>query len=724
MATKNTHITSVEANKQQDTKKPTTPYLNYYYGNLTHFLNKETIIVSDLEGVAPTSQINPIMKGDKQVLYLGDLCDYTYNLVNVDGKDKILRDPEIPEIPEIPVIPVKQENLCMLRLMKHFVDHQNSETGATRWILGNRELNKIKLKHLLRMNDNSTYWKNKATDKNSNALNVLQLAKNLVDQNNTLIEKRNSFQKTTLEYEESILWAVDGNDFKDFSPYWNNSNTAYKPRWLDSDIETKTLKQRFDIIFGLDPSVGTMSAQNTLYELPREYGIDDDMITDIEADELRSALVFIIYMRLLDDSLYKDKNAGEYDGYLYQYLVYGSCVNYAYKSTTTGNDLYLFSHAGMKLNFFIDDNTILDYLSNITDTQWKTEIIGQTKQSGGNLYDNDVKKIEKFNTQVINLIKIILDYDYIGYEFSKYAKDHKLKHASILHQIPELHKGYTNAKNLEHRGKAFTNLSENASILYLYIQMLGAVAVPAYSNTNLNDLILKEANFGFKENFMGLSPVSITPADTLTNEDLSSLNANGNVINVFGHTTFGFGYTFNKVGKKSFLITTDFSNGFMKTSLLDGKQYNYNYLLLLFKFNSDKIFYLDGNIYYDTNNFKEYTEGEIKGNVYKNNAVYNMSNLFVYNYEFNLDDFPNPSDKYERYNGEICKDEYRFNFNSKCNNGIKLYTKTNGVSKLLYLDPASSTPSSGGSRKSRKVRKVVKRSRVRRSRQSHRIRNL
>ena len=125
-------------------------------GDLTHFLSKETIIVSDLEGVAPTPQINPIMEGDKQVLYLGDLCDYTYNS---EIKDTI-----------------KKENLCMLRLMKHFVDHQNSKTGATRWILGNRDLNKIKLKHLLRMNNNSTYWKNKAhtnTDKNSNAFNVL-----------------------------------------------------------------------------------------------------------------------------------------------------------------------------------------------------------------------------------------------------------------------------------------------------------------------------------------------------------------------------------------------------------------------------------------------------------------------------------------------------------------------------------------------------------------------
>ena len=47
--------------------------------DLSEFLKKDTIIVSDLEGTAPTKLLDEIMESGKQVLYLGDLCDYTYN---------------------------------------------------------------------------------------------------------------------------------------------------------------------------------------------------------------------------------------------------------------------------------------------------------------------------------------------------------------------------------------------------------------------------------------------------------------------------------------------------------------------------------------------------------------------------------------------------------------------------------------------------------------------
>ena len=115
--------------------------------DLSEFLKKDTIIVSDLEGTAPTKLLDEIMKRSKQVLYLGDLCDYTYFETNISKN-------------------LKTENLCMLRLMKHFVDKQDSKHGTTRWILGNRDLNKIKLRHLLRFKDNFIYWKDENDNKN------------------------------------------------------------------------------------------------------------------------------------------------------------------------------------------------------------------------------------------------------------------------------------------------------------------------------------------------------------------------------------------------------------------------------------------------------------------------------------------------------------------------------------------------------------------------------
>ena len=698
-------------------KNTNTSKTSTYY-DLSIFLLKETIIVSDLEGVAPTKQIDSIMKSGKQVLYLGDLCDYTY-------PDE-LKDT------------VKPENLCMLRLMKHFVAKQDSEHGATRWILGNRDLNKIKLRHLLRLSDNSTYWKHRLNkpNKEKHCEQILNLAVELVNnniQNNiqTPIDKtneefvegensipnetRNNFMSLNSylnnadkEKANKAYWAVNGNDFKAFAPYWNTSIKSYKDKWNNKykTIRTYTLKQRFDIIFGADPAIGTMSAQNTLYELPREYGITDEMIDEIKKqknvsdDELRSALVFIIYMRLLDKSLYKAGNGGEFDGYLYQYLSNGSCVNYAKHN----NDLYLFSHAGMKLNFFMNSNTSLEYLSKITKDQWSKDII----QSGG-VHDYSYKsKIVHFNSQVINLIKYILEFDYK------------------------------------------TNVD-----IYTHIQVLGAIAVPAYKNKKLNELLNPVGVLA------GLSPVSLLISDNQDKADLSWLNPSGNVINVFGHITYGLGYTFNKVADKSFVITTDFSNYFMKSKSL--KMYNDNKLLLSLNFNSDsqdKIFYLYGNIYYDADKFKNFEKykslsgkekkNAINGNMYLNYSDYLMDNYsFLYRYRFDLSDFPTPTNKYERYSGKIClilgsesstnsqykftnktselgsnsntefgfNKEFEFNNNNQCEPYVKLYSESDfhgGISNiLLYLESDVNTIPSGGFRKTRKTRKTRKHRKVR-----------
>ena len=669
--------------------------------DLSEFLKKDTIIVSDLEGTAPTKLLDEIMESGKQVLYLGDLCDYTYNTTF---------DPNIEKT-------IKTENLCMLRLMKHFVDKQDSEHGATRWILGNRDLNKIKLRHLLRFSDNKPYWKKqeelyvqisqiKHTKTTKKTHKKLKKPSHLDEILNLAIEliKYNS--------KNSSDWALNGNDFKRFAPFWNKyttdenghlkENPNYKNKWDSNDLQTDTLYQRFLLIFGEDPKEGTMSAANTLSRLPEEYGftLKELMKTSLQIkenniiqntinyimNELRSALVFIIYMRMLDGTL---QRSGNYDGYLYQYLLNGLCANYAYKNY----DLYLFSHAGLTMDFFKSENSekpeAFELLENINPTQ----------QGGSNKLD----KIKLFNNSVYDKVKQILEHDYSS------------------------------------------NLDESL------IQIILAISSPAYQNT---DEVLKQLKY--------LSPVSVLPIDSPVNEDLSELNLNGNVINIFGHTTKGFGYTFSNVYKtviassistqhhkmeqntlfqmpsknaevivnshsvpynsstvfvnsfkvpqnspavatpehvvplntnvyskdptNTYVITTDFSNGIMKSDILESSQYNKNNLLLTINFSHVNPLYLTGSLIFSKKLTTSTKSTDIKGTSF----LSNMSDVsevkqISYNSKFGLEYLK----YYEEYlfNGKATLTCRVFNSGSRIYENVHIYSNVKTpANKILYLE--------------------------------------
>lgn len=693
--------------------------------DLSEFLKNDTIIVSDLEGTAPTKLLNEIMESDKQVLYLGDLCDYTYYEPNISKN-------------------LKAENLCMLRLMKHFVDKQNSEHGATRWILGNRDLNKIKLRHLLRFSNNSTYWKEtdnnepkyipynpnnpyipynpiiqKHTDNLHSTLTlnldtVLQLAIKLID-NNT--KDKN---KSTKQY--IPLWAVNNDDFKMYSPFWNSGNDVYLEKWIKNKLTTDTLYKRFLLIFGRDPNEGTMSAGNTLNKLPEEYGFSMDKLNEtaksknVDLNELLSALVFIIYMRLLDKDLYHkyetDDTCNKYDGCLYYYLVNGACANYAYSN----NDLYLFSHAGLTMDFFKNNNLItpeaFNILANLSKKDWTNIKNPYSKLKGGAINTKVDDIIKKFNETVSKKIKYILDKD------------------SNLH----------------------------GDIIYYLIQGLLAISTSAYQNPNLTEL-------------RHLSPVCLLPKDSPIKEDLSSLNKLGSVVNVFGHTTKGFGYTFSKVKKEhlipfntsnnisvkrhltdtghlmpfntsqfinkgysvpfnttkyvvpeltSYVITTDFSNGIMKSDLLYQKHYNNNNLLLTMKLGTEKPFHLHGSLTFSD----KLTKSSIHYNEYSNPKTINIldksafiSNIDTinnvkklnYDYRFNLTNFM--YDPQCLFNGigsinTAVTSNLNNNEFSTPNNKMNIYSLLKSdQDKLLILE---SSTQSAGTRKTRKARKTRK----------------
>jgi len=238
--------------------------------NFTRFLedHPKCLVVSDLEGLAPKKQIDTIVEaveaGTKGgVIYLGDLLDYT----TVSGLDETI---------------IKKDNLCQFKLLKLFTDNP----AHCRCILGNRELNKIKLWPLLQLKSGTKWWHKYTFGK---SLENIQVGGNLNDTaKNTILKIANSLNLGN----NLDNWKIE--DLSPFCPYWKydkdkDKGKQYQP-WLDkqkANIEydksnTETQKGYYDrylSIFGFDNGTeGTISAQNTLKYLLIDLGITDDDI--------------------------------------------------------------------------------------------------------------------------------------------------------------------------------------------------------------------------------------------------------------------------------------------------------------------------------------------------------------------------------------------------------------------------------------------------------------
>jgi hypothetical protein len=232
--------------------------------------------------------------------------------------------------------------------------------GNVKCQIGNRELNKIKLLLTnLFLNENRKWW----TEGNT----ILEIAKNLVELNNKSITNNKQ------------LWLVE--DLKIINPFWAGNKENLFKIWksVNKDGNTianasgkpkdKTLFERYNTIFGVDTMIGTISAQNNIIEMYKELGLIEQVNKELkEKDELKAAIVFTVFARLLDKELYdnptdnftwftndKDINLN-LDGYLYYYLVNGNPATYSKIKCNPKNDskydtLLLFAHGGISLKF-------------------------------------------------------------------------------------------------------------------------------------------------------------------------------------------------------------------------------------------------------------------------------------------------------------------------------------------------------------------------------------
>jgi hypothetical protein len=203
------------------------------------------------------------------------------------------------------------------------------------YVLGNRDINKIKVYHL-------------TTLKIVQTLNKQQ--KIIINEfNNGFI---NSMGRLQIVYQN--LKSLFENNMIVYNSKMNNWYTFWSPglgserarKWQD-DVEYNftPFYKRFLDIFGADNAIGTMSAGNLLQTIPTELGINGD-------DDYKAFIVLYVFRIMLMKSTtlpnYIYNNLFSLRGLLYNFYMKGNGILYGF---TKDRKLLVFSHGGIPSYF-------------------------------------------------------------------------------------------------------------------------------------------------------------------------------------------------------------------------------------------------------------------------------------------------------------------------------------------------------------------------------------
>jgi hypothetical protein len=292
-------------------------------------------------------------------------------------------------------------------------------------ILGNRDINKLKLVDLLKF-------------KNLNTFEDMQYTKdNFVN----LCEQLSNHNGEDL-WEIKLLTDSNG-----YSPFWNDKRHTKRSEegdyyWKTGENQTLDCLGRFNVIFGIDGLTGTMSANQLLYTIPLEL-IELGYITndkknwinqnifklDKPADFERflAACVIMAFKYMLSD---KKDNIKE------GILINGLLKNYYSKANVCAyfelnNNLILLSHGGITNEFITKNGEIIN---NIKFTLYEDVVEVERKyvrQDGGILIRKQINKNNK------DLNKTVLTYNNITLEIGRYNEFYKRKIHNIIYNSYE-----------------------------------------------------------------------------------------------------------------------------------------------------------------------------------------------------------------------------------------------------------------------------------------------
>ena len=344
-------------------------------------------------------------------------------------------------------------------------------------------------------------------------------------------------------------------------PYWTDE---LEPKGIlkDGKIERPYgfFERRFYKIFGYDPAVGTMGADNLLQTIPLELGLYEESLPDYNAfvilavfKSMLQKVSFINHDRKLHNVLYNPVPFPNISQSIFKGLLYTLFTDDKNNMIITRKDsanTYLFSHGGVNSEI-IERNTLeeLDLILNNQITEKYRNIITDANQFTGGYYKNTTvdidKQIQNFNSKIKEVLNRIFEEDY---------KELKKPSSNILFIL-------------------FATSSSNCESFYSKI-------------LNKEEAKVKCKDFGILNSTFRSTMAGIK--ELRSKNKIFYHRTNGAILfNIFGHNPNGFGPTvdlFENGTNKTYLINLDNSNTFLSTSLnrslYDPKLVTSSYILI------------------------------------------------------------------------------------------------------------------------------------------------
>jgi len=340
--------------------------------------------ISDPEGYDIMNLCNNMQNCDK--LYIcGDILDSTFMGKDFNDKYKLTKSYNLSNIRN-----------CIIN-------------NKIKLAFGNRDLNKLKCKHLCKLNGNTEHinkYNNGNIDLNVDTYKkILEEIKNLDSSNRWNAKMKNWYS----------FWFTTNPNFK-----------KQKENFTDNYPDNTIFKKRFDDIFGPDPVTGTMSAPNLLHCIPIELKITDEinkLTSDEEKNDFKAFIVLSIFrsMNLNFDTHIENiekieniKNSINVKGWLTQlYTLHQACYY-----LEMNDNIYLFSHGGISKTLINNPEILQNIYNKCNSTTKLYEYLTNLDKLkiGGyyNTINNNIKKnINKINEIIKNVISSLDQSDLI-----------------------------------------------------------------------------------------------------------------------------------------------------------------------------------------------------------------------------------------------------------------------------------------------------------------------